>query len=99
MNKRQVILLAFYGVLLLTSAVACFSYPDDKVLPLALASFFGPFMAISLGFGGAVLILFLALGLTLPFVWRSTSFTLMLLVLGIVIWGYSGYVAGGLLYA
>ena len=93
-SKRQKRLLAGYGVVMIAAAAGCYLFPDDETLSLPVASFFGPFLGLRLGWAGGLAVLLIVLELILPFVWKPNVLTSTLLLLGIAAWAFCGYITG-----
>ena len=71
-------------------AVTCL-YPGDWNMPLPLAALGGPFWGIAMELDGSVPILLALLTLMAPIVQWQNVWTVILLLVGLGLWLYSGY--------
>jgi hypothetical protein len=87
------------SVLVALSAITLL-YPDDWVIPRAVSALFGPILAMRMGFymAGFTTII-LSVTNFVPVIFRTTPLTIACLVVGIVIWCVTGFLAGAWLYA
>lgn len=98
LTRNSVISIALGCLHVFLIAAATFLYPNDWPLPLWLAAVLSPLLGIRLGLAGAVSGVLICISLVFPvLIWRSI-WTLILAILGICLWLFSGYMVGGLLY-
>ena len=80
--------------LLMLSGVLTFAWPDSWQIHTPVAAFFGPLLAMRMGFSGAGNAFVVLVALALPCAFRTNWLTLGLLVLAIFVWCYTGVMAG-----
>ena len=108
MQSKSFAAIATATLLIASVAIASFLYPDNWMLPRSLAAIFGPFMAMKIGFGSFAMpgigiagagVLATCSALFSTALLRPNRLTMILAVVGVALWLYSGYHTGGWLYA
>jgi hypothetical protein len=85
--------------LLVLSGVLMFAWPDSWPIHTPVAALFGPMLAMKMGFPEGPVAFVVVVAFALPCAFKTNWLTFGLLVLAIVVWCFTGVVAGQWLWA
>ena len=98
-SRKTLLALAVAYLAILIVGVVTFVYPDDRPVPLWLATLSGPFIGMRMGFSDAIWLVLLCVMLVTPISFRLNIFTIISAAFGIFLWLQTGFMAGQWLYA
>lgn len=92
-RTRTLTIVAILCILVLSS-VLILAWPDSWPIHTPVAAFFGPLLAMRMGFPEGFVAFVVVVAIALPCGFRTNWLTLGLLVLAILIWCFTGVIAG-----